>query len=257
MSVIQSLHAYGTPAITPANYSATGGAQNAHVIATGSTGLGELGRQTERTLSQWSTLMTETTGGLLVSLHGTTGVALTAVTVTEEDFVSGGDVGDTTGTAAALTDIAAPLSGFDHAGHAFSEIGFAGDVDLFALTLDAPGTISAEVVHANRWGSTLDTFLEIFDTDGTSLLLANDDAVYSGDEYGAGGFGSSDSFLINVTAPTAGTYFLRVSAANGTDTGNYSLIYGADTIAAIPEPGGIAFLTLLGICCYARRRRWA
>ncbi len=249
---LHHFHSYGTPAITPANYADTGGAQNAHIIATGSTGLNELGRESNRTLSQWSMLIMESAGGLNPALHGNIGTALASTVLMEEDFLNGGDVGDTVGTAEFLTGIALPISGYEFAANAYSEIDTGSDEDMFALTLDA-GTLTAEVVSAQRWSNSFDTILEIFDTDGTTLLASNDNARYSGNVYGSGGSGSNDSFLINVELATAGTYYVRVSSV-GSDTGVYNLIVGAN-LTAIPEPASGVILLCVGAGIAFRRRR--
>jgi hypothetical protein len=41
---------------------------------------------------------------------------------------------------------------------------------VFALEVDGPALVTAEVVHRSRWGSSLDSMLEIIDTDGTTIL---------------------------------------------------------------------------------------
>ena len=163
-------HAYATAGIDPTNYGGTGGLQNQHLIATGSTGLNEVGRETSRDLSQWSQLIVESAGGLDMALHGVTGTALASTVLFETNHFSFGDVGDTTMTADALVDIALPISGYDHAVHAFSAIDSADDADVFALEVDGPALVTAEVVHRSRWGSSLDSMLEIIDTDGTTIL---------------------------------------------------------------------------------------
>ncbi|MEM7476778.1 MAG: PEP-CTERM sorting domain-containing protein [Planctomycetota bacterium] len=248
-------HAYGTAAINPSNYNSTGGAQNDHIIASGSTGLGESGREVLRSLSQWSNFITETAGGLIASLHGTSGVALVANPILEQDFFSGGDVGNTTGTASALGTAAGAISGYEDAGHAFSQLDSGADIDTFSLTLSNPGLISAEVVHNSRWGSSLNPFLEIIGPDGTTVLASNDNGNYSNNTYGSGGFGTNDSFLINVEAASAGTYFFRVSSTSG--SGFYSLLFGADHSAAVPEPTCLGLIAISGIGMLRLRRRKA
>jgi hypothetical protein len=51
----------------------------------------------------------------------------------------------------------------------------ANDVDWFAIDLEADTRVSFEV-FASRLGSPLDSYLELYDVDGTTLLMANDDA---------------------------------------------------------------------------------
>ena len=56
--------AYGTPGITPSNYNNTQGLQNAHYLATGSTGLNEIERESTRTFSTWSNVLLEAALGV-------------------------------------------------------------------------------------------------------------------------------------------------------------------------------------------------
>jgi len=54
---------YSAPSIGPSNYSNTNGAQNKFLMATGSTGLNEVERETHRGLSPFSRVMLDITGG--------------------------------------------------------------------------------------------------------------------------------------------------------------------------------------------------
>ncbi len=56
-------HAYSNPGITPANYAATSGLQNNHIMATGSSGLTEVGRERLRTFSPFERVMFDIAGG--------------------------------------------------------------------------------------------------------------------------------------------------------------------------------------------------
>lgn len=141
----------------------------------------------------------------------------------------------------------------DFAANAYSKITNASDRDFFAITLNGPGFLTAEVVSAQAWGNNFDTVLTLFDTDGVSLLATNDDGNHSGDTFGMGGIGGTDSFIINVPIAVAGTYYLRVAAFSG-GTGNYNLLVGAN-ITSVPEPAAITFLGLAGIGMIARRRK--
>ena len=71
------------------------------------------------------------------------------------------------------------------------------DVDLFAVSLAAGQTLTADVT-ARDVGSTLDSYLRLFDATGRELA-SNDDAG-----------GSRDSYL-QYTAAAAGTYYVGLS----------------------------------------------
>jgi subtilisin family serine protease len=118
----------------------------------------------------------------------------------------------------------------------------ASDVDLFAVTVPAGGTLTVDI-DAQSLGSALDSYLRVFNAAGTQLA-ANDDA------------GSLDS-LVSFTAQAAGTYYVGVSAygnstysasaagsgAAGTTTGGYTAAFTvalpaptADVVDVSPDP---------------------
>ena len=86
-------------------------------------------------------------------------------------------------------------------------VGASGDNDWYSFTLAQDETITVESVAGGADtcapSGNIDTEIEVFDTDGTTSLVFNDDV--SGNNYC-----STASF----TAPAAGTYFVRVSASN-------------------------------------------
>ncbi|RMF39887.1 MAG: hypothetical protein D6753_12750, partial [Planctomycetota bacterium] len=99
------------------------------------------------------------------------------------------------------------------------------DVDLMRVDLDRGATLTVEVEAASI-GSTLNSYLRLFDAEGNELAR-NDDRP-----------GSTDS-LITFTVPETGTYYIGVSGAGniaynpavsgtavGGSTGNYNLIIG-------------------------------
>jgi hypothetical protein len=141
------------------------------------------------------------------------------------------DVGDTTGSAQALSltpSSPQQLPGIIDAG---------GDSDLYQLALAAGDTLDVKIDAASL--GSLDSYVRVFDTAGNQLA-SNDNE----------GPGSTDSHL-NFVAPSAGTYFIGVSASDntaydptiaasgsGTATGDYLATFlltkpdGDDTTAA-------------------------
>jgi hypothetical protein len=106
------------------------------------------------------------------------------------------------------------------------------DVDLFAVSLAAGDTLTVDV-SARDTGSTLDSYLRLFDPAGQELVV-NDD------------FGGSLDSRIEFTATAAGTYFAGLSgygnaryapliAGSGTpgSTGSYSLAF---TVVGVGGP---------------------
>jgi hypothetical protein len=249
-------HAYSADGITEANYSNTTGLQNQHIMATGSTGLGEIGRETDRTFAPFSDLVLESAGGFDTGLFGSSNALVDSPLLqTTTDFDS--DVGSTTGTATALALTSMPISGMD-AANTLGRLTNDADVDVFSFDVTAPGLLSAQIYSTLRWADAFDPRIRLFDVDGSTVLADNNDLAYSGNTFGAGGFGTVDSSLINVGLTAPGTYFLEVSSVGnttGASGGLYSLLFGADT-TAVPEPSThlAMLLGLVGFIAYRRRR---
>ena len=87
------------------------------------------------------------------------------------------------------------------------DLEMAGDVDYFSFF----GASGAEYVFETSLITLADTTLTLYDTDGTTELIFNDD----------GGLGRAS--LINWIAPVDGTYFLKVADFGDDDTGTYNL----------------------------------
>ena len=259
-------HAYGDPGITPANYANTGDIQNDHIMATGSTGLSETGRETDRTFSTMSNLHLEAAGGAN-AVFGTTGTALAATVLQQSNSDYGGtDTGDTTGTATALSLTSLPISGLN-AAHTLGELDASDDVDVYSFTINSAAQLYAQIWSDGRFANAFDFDgeLRLFDTDGLTVLANNGDVRYDGNTFNSGTIRGYDSALVGIPLDSAGTYFLEVSnvgaipgsgAAN--DGGLYSLIFGADDVSAVPEPSSLA-LGMLGTIVFGalrlRRRR--
>lgn len=87
------------------------------------------------------------------------------------------------------------------------------DTDFYSVTLGAPGTITAETFDhgASRCADLTDTQLTLFAPDGTTQLATNDDG--------------GDGLCSKLTKPglAAGTYYVEVASAVGTDSFEYAL----------------------------------
>jgi len=245
-------NSYGTQGISPATYSNTLGLQNNHVMATGPTGLGESGRETERTFSNWSNLLLESAGGANFALRGNTGTALASTVLQEQNFTAA-DVGGTLATAQALALSLMPISGL-HAVNLASVIGTGTDVDMFSFTMTSPGTVTAETRSSGFYASSINSVLRLLDSSG-NLVFGDDDIRFGATTFNSGGgsIDTTDTFLINVPLLAAGTYFVEVTSFSTTDTGSYNLLIGASM--AIPEPSSLVLLSLAGgVACFRRKR---
>jgi hypothetical protein len=202
----------------------TGGLQNTHVMATGSTGLSENGRETQRTFSEHS----------LVKLAYAAGLSATVpATITE-----GLDFGDDTAGAS-------PLSLTNLAMVARSAVNVAGqintntDVDVFSFALEAGTRFTADInidFPDSIPFDNVDTFMELIDSNGTTVLASDDVTNYSSNTFGSGGSGDGfDPWLLNVPIANSGTYYLRISPESP-DSGDYELLIHTDLQANTIDP---------------------
>jgi len=82
-----------------------------------------------------------------------------------------------------------------------------GDLDYYSFTAAAGDRVYAAVQTSFSASASTDSILELFASDGTTLLEGDEDD---------GSFGSLSSSIANVPIPTAGTYFLRVKHNSAT-----------------------------------------
>ncbi len=249
-------HAYSDERITPDNYANTMGFQNDHVIATGSTGLDELGRETLRDFSPFEQVMLDISGGAATTFFGQDNDSLVMNPVISDRFDrNGGDAGATIGTAHTLAQSVGETSGLDIA---FAEADLdaaSGDVDVFRLDFASAGRLSAHFYSSSLLfgsGAEFDGQIELLNNAGT-VLASNDDVRYDSDVYNSGTLRTTDSFLNNIEITSAGDYYVRVSGVGGEELdSNYWLI---SAFSAVPEPSSLSFLLLAGAGAVFRRKR--
>ncbi len=238
--------AFGDPGITPANYANTSGIQNTHIMATGSTGLNEVERETLRTFSQWSNLILET------------GNNLTADPLNNSKQLEVADASATSGSAQSVSLVRKSISDLDAAlieGSLFDD----SDVDTYALSFDSAGKVSAQIYSQWRFSDSFDTVLTLLDSDGTTILSTADDILVGNDTYNSGTKLYDDSFLLNIDIASAGTYYLQVSSAGNLSLGAggaYDVLVGFDgdnLSVAIPSVLSLSLIGLLGM----HRRRYS
>lgn len=233
--------AYGTASISPENYDNTGGAQNQHFMATGSTGINEDERELPRTWSDWSLLTLETAFGL------------TPTPLTTQ--IEAGDAAGEPLSAQPLDLTALPISGAD-AGLVYGRLATEADVDTYRFDVSRSSRLTVEL-WSDEWFGSIDDFdgsLRLLDDSGDELSFS-DGLLYDGDTFGAGTDHGDDAFLLNVRLPAAGTYYFQVASAGpsgGTASGEYQVLFGA---MAVPEPSGMGLLGLVWIGLLGRRTR--
>jgi hypothetical protein len=233
---------YGDPRITPANYTDTQSIQNQHLIATGSTGLSEQQREMSRNYSQWSRVLME--------------AALNLTPTPLPLDVEFTDAGDTPATAMVLDTTPLSISQTE-AAMVYGQLSEETDVDWFAFEVQNPMQLTAEIYSQGLFAfpDDFDSQLRLYSPDGMSILGANDNVLYDGDLFDASVMHESDSFLLNVLLPTAGTYFIEVSS-NGPQSdpsggGIYELIFAASEV--VPEP--VHSAVWLGMALWMVRRK--
>jgi hypothetical protein len=237
--------AFGDPGIgdgTTGGDAATGGQQNAHIMATGSTGLSEAGRETQRTFSELSNIMLEHSDGMggsgTIYAEGTNGNNLDGL-LQSFDTISAGFK-------------ATVINGNLVVNNDYDEYTFTGKTGerLLAKVVSAAGNVGG----AAFIGSTFDSVLELRDSNN-NLVLSQDDIYYGATSVNSGGTSRTrDSMILNYVLNADDVYTLRVDNKNSFDTGEYGLIFGKDT-QPIPEPSTLV-LAFTGLCglAYLRRR---
>ncbi len=223
---LQHVYAYGDTRITPDRYGDTMGIQNEHIMATGSTGLSEAGRELTRTFSDWS------------RLHLEAGSRLSDTTLETLFELFIGDVGSDIATADPLPlqtmDVSNSIAGF-----AVAALQTEVDVDVFEVLVDASSLLSAEIWSS---GGLFDGTLRLFDGLGEEIAFG-DNVLYSPTTVGSGTQFSADPWLLNVPVQP-GSYYLEVGSLTPISTGfgNYELTLG---LFAVPEA---ALGMRLGLC---------
>jgi hypothetical protein len=106
------------------------------------------------------------------------------------------------------------------------EICPAGDVDYYAFSGSAGDTISVDI-DAQAIGSSLDSYLHLYDTDGVTQLTYNDDD------------GGLDSYL-EYTLPADGTYYLKVRDYSHPNEGGLDYFYNI-TLNTVGDVGPLVY----------------
>lgn len=235
--------AYGDPLVRQAIdlTGSTFGIQNSHIMATGSTGLGESQRESPRTFSPWANVLLEAANGL------------TAAPLAMQSEL--GDAGNLATGAQSVGLTALPISGLS-AGLVQGKLSNELDIDFFSFDASAGSYLTAEVWSDDLFTTSdqFDSVLTLYDTDGTTVLFSNDNIEYSGSNLYNGTFREYDSFLAMIELVNTGTHYLSVASVGnrgGPAGGNYNLVF------AVPEPGSWVLFTMaaVGFGVVARRRK--
>lgn len=248
---------YSADGITSDSQS-TGGQQNQHTMATGSTGVSEAERESIQTLSPFSRVILDIAGGS--QTFGGAAVVDNPV-LSDNSEVNGGDAGDSLALAQPLSFSIGQSSG--------KEISFieadldntSTDIDVYRFSTTVETTLTAHVFTSRLPGlDNFDSVLELVDAAGR-VISVSDDIGWSNDQFGDITIPADDdtgSFLVNL-AIDPGDYYLRVSTAT-TDIDaaaavgdGYWLVTSLDR-QFVPEPSSL-LLVLLGAIAMLRKRQ--
>lgn len=142
----------------------------------------------------------------------------------------------------------------DNAGESFAvaavgvtgSLGGVGEEDIYSFSGSEDDLMNFEVISnvLDRIGNPIDSMISILDSGGSPV------AYYSGTASNDDEFETQDSIIIDLLLPATGTYYIKVSAFNAFDTGDYELF--AHRFALVPEPGtfsllGLGLLAALGM----------
>ena len=241
-------YAYGNDGITSDNYTNTLGLQNTAIIATGSTGLDEPGRESQRELGQWERAHLDFSGG---SVFGGTSVVTSPVSTLNES----GDLGNTFATATNINPFltTGETSGLELA-LIYGDFDSTTDIDTLSITLASAGLLTLDFISTTLFAAPIDPLLVLLDSDGVTPLFTSADTLYSGNVYGAGTLSSNDVFLPNLSL-NAGTYYISLRAEGAETVGDdYQLAIGLQLLA-VPEPAAmLIFATGLVMMKPSRKR---
>jgi hypothetical protein len=244
---------YGDPAINPANYHATGGVQNTHIMASGVSGLSN-DRSTPRRFGQLENAKL----GQSVNVYTTGGY-------TPNLIPDAGDNHTQRSTAGASAAQPITFKWLNPAGESVvtvtnGSIGTAGIHDVYSFTASAGSILTADIIALSQatedgapTGSTFfktpaNTLLSLYEDNGGSptLIDFSSDKQYSGNDWLSGNEVDGDPMILNRPLPATDTYYLDVQ---GVSTGNYEMF------VSVPEPASISLLVLGSFALMRRRSR--
>lgn len=114
----------------------------------------------------------------------------------------------------------------------------AGQKDLYKLTAAVGDLISAQTFVTGVYGAPIDTVVKLYGPDGTTVLATSDDTLLGNNSIGQAGTTNvdKDSLILNFVAPSAGTYYVEVTATNAVPnvTGNYDLMVTNNVVNSFP-----------------------
>lgn len=204
---------YSQVDISPSNYANTGSLQNVHILATGGTGISETERERLRSLSPFSRVMMDLTGGSQASSFEENNSLVANPIFSDRSELGSADNGDTLATAAALSFEIGQTSGLPISFVEADLDGSPSDADLYSFSVATDAVLVSHVFseRLDLGSNEFDPILQLIDADG-QVITSVDDTTWDDDQFvdlSSPEDEDDDSFLVNIPL-TPGDYFLRV-----------------------------------------------
>lgn len=173
---------------------------------------------------------------------------------TPPTYLEPSGVHNTPATAPSLPFTYLPIAGV-YGFNMIGSISTAGEYDYYSFTGQAYQRLTANTLSQVLFSDPVNSYLALYESDGSTLLAANNDLYFSGNTFNGGTYYSDDSILLNYLLPQTGTYYLQVRDT-GAGTGYYDFFVTLQD-TAVPEPGTLALagVALIGVVVRSRRRK--
>lgn len=238
---------YSDVSFNGTNPAATSGVQNTNIMATGSTGLGETGRETLRDFSPTSKAKLEIGDGM------TAGSPLAHAAIAE--------MAGAHSTSATAQDLdpdldALPVSGFEKGGNVIGILTANDGADFYSFSAEAGAELWVNIV--TDIARSFDSVVRLYSSDGITELAEGDDTLYDSTHIGAGTTRSYGGVMYRIAIGYTGTHYLSIAGYDSDDMGSYEMLLLLDNPSdnPVPEPGSLAiWATLAGVIGIRFRRR--
>lgn len=207
---------YSNAGISPNNYANTGGAQNNHIMGTGSTGLSEAERESIRSLSPFSRVVLDISGGGTANTNEENNSLVTNPIIADRTERDSTDAGDDLASATPLRFEMGQTSGLPISFLEADIDSSTTDIDVYSFSLNTDAVLLSHVFseRLDLGNNEFDSILELLDANG-DVIFSVDDTTWDDDQFvdlDSPEDEEDDPFLVNIPLES-GDYYLRVSPA--------------------------------------------